>query len=163
MDYNETILKSIEDDGMTGKHLTFNLGDAEYAIEIKYVTEIIGIQKITGVPDMPEFVKGVINLRGKVIPVIDIRRRFGFEAREYDERTCINVVNINGVSVGLIVDSVKEVLDIPASQIDPAPNIKKGTESRFIQGLGKIGNSVKIILDINNILYADEFELITKH
>ncbi len=100
-------------------------------------------------------IKGVINLKGKVIPVIDVRRRFGFEPREYDERTCINVVQINDVAVGLIVDSVREVLDIAADQIDPPPNIRKGTENRYIQGLGKVGDRVKIILDINKFLFTE--------
>jgi purine-binding chemotaxis protein CheW len=150
-----------EEDTQEGKFLTFPIGKEEYCIEIRFVTEIIGIQKITDLPDMPAYVKGVINLRGKVIPVIDVRLRFGFEERDYDERTCIVVVNINEVAVGLIVDSVREVLDIPAGQIDPPPSVRKGAESRYIQGLGKVGDDVKIILDVNKLLFEEELEKLT--
>jgi purine-binding chemotaxis protein CheW len=150
-----------EEDTQEGKFLTFPIGKEEYGIEIRFVTEIIGIQKITDLPDMPAYVKGVINLRGKVIPVIDVRLRFGFEERDYDERTCIVVVNINEVAVGLIVDSVREVLDIPAGQIDPPPSVRKGAESRYIQGLGKVGDDVKIILDVNKLLFEEELEKLT--
>ena len=149
-----------EEDTQEGKFLTFSMGKEEYGIEIRFVTEIIGIQKITDLPDMPAYVKGVINLRGKVIPVIDVRLRFGFEERDYDERTCIVVVNINELSVGMIVDSVREVLDIPANQIDPPPSVRKGHESRYIQGLGKVGNDVKIILEIQKLLFDEELEQI---
>jgi purine-binding chemotaxis protein CheW len=156
----ETQEQLADADLMVGKHLTFSLGNEEYAIEIKHVTEIIGIQKITHLPDLPEFLMGVINLRGKVIPVIDVRRRFGFEPRAYDERTCINVVRINDVTVGLIVDSVSEVLDIPAEQIDPAPEVRSKSGRHYIQGLGKIGENVKIILDLDHFLFADELEAV---
>ncbi len=148
------------EDTQEGKFLTFPIGKEEFAIEIRYVTEIIGIQKITDLPDMPDFIKGVINLRGKVIPVIDVRMRFGLEKREYDERTCIVVVRINAISVGLIVDSVKEVIDIAGSQIDPPPSVNKGSESRFIQGLGKVDDEVKIILDVDQLLFEEELEQI---
>ncbi len=140
-----------EEDTQEGKFLTFPIGKEEYGIEIRFVTEIIGIQKITDLPDMPAYVKGVINLRGKVIPVIDVRLRFGFEERDYDERTCIVVVNINEVAV----------LDIPAGQIDPPPSVRKGAESRYIQGLGKVGDDVKIILDVNKLLFEEELEKLT--
>ena len=138
------------------KFLTFQIGKEEFAIGISHVIEIIGIQKITNLPNMPSHVKGVINLRGKVIPVIDIRLRFGMEERAYDDRTCIVVVNIDEVSVGFIVDQVKEVMDILTSNIDPPPSINKGKENRCVQGLGKVGESVKIILDVNKLLFEDE-------
>ena len=142
------------------KFLTFRVDKEEYGIEIEHVTEIIGIQRITELPDTPEFVKGVINLRGRVIPVIDVRQRFGFEKREYDERTCIIVVNINNVAVGLIVDSVREVIDIPSQQIDSPPAISRGSQSRFIQGLGKTDEKVIIILDMNELLFENELNQI---
>ncbi len=147
-----------EEDTQQDKYLTFQLDDTEYAIEIYYVTEIMGMQKITKLPEMPSFVKGVINLRGKVIPVVDVRLRFGFEDRAYDERTCIIVINIRESNVGLIVDSVKEVADIPSEQIEAAPKVKKGQESRFIQGLSKSGQNVKIILHMEKFLYDEELE-----
>jgi len=149
-----------QEDTQEGKYLTFRIGKEEYGIEIRYVTEIIGIQKVTDLPDTPEFVKGVINLRGKVIPVIDVRIRFEMPHRDYDERTCIVVVNINGTSVGLIVDSVSEVLDIPANDIEAPPKVNKGGGSRYIQGLGKVGESVKIILNIHRLLFEEELEQI---
>ncbi|MBW2303883.1 MAG: purine-binding chemotaxis protein CheW, partial [Deltaproteobacteria bacterium] len=120
---------------------------------IRHVTEIIGIQKITAVPDMPEFVKGVINLRGKVIPVLDMRKRFVLEEREYDERTCIVVVNVSGGAVGLVVDSVNEVADIPQEQIEPAPEINEENKNLMVQGLGKVGEEVKILLDVDRLIH----------
>ena len=147
-----------DEDTQKDKFLTFHLAGEDYGIEIAHVTEIIGIQKITEVPDMPDFVKGVINLRGKVIPVMDVRRRFNLEARDYDDRTCIIVVDIRGTAVGLVVDKVNEVADIPADQIEPPPMTKQGSASRFIQGIGKIGDEVKILLTIDRLLFDDELE-----
>ncbi|MEW6771585.1 MAG: chemotaxis protein CheW [Bacillota bacterium] len=144
------------EDTQEGKFLTFILGEEEYGIEIRHVTEIIGIQSITEVPDMPAHVKGVINLRGKVIPVMDVRLRFGMPERPYDDRTCIVVINIDGQAVGLVVDRVSEVLDIPKDDIEPPPAVKKGEGSRFIQGMGKVGEEVKILLDAHKLLYDDE-------
>jgi purine-binding chemotaxis protein CheW len=144
------------EDTQEGKFLTFILGEEEYGIEIRHVTEIIGIQSITEVPDMPAHVKGVINLRGKVIPVMDVRLRFGMPERPYDDRTCIVVINIDGQAVGLVVDRVSEVLDIPKDDIEPPPAVKRGEESRFVQGMGKVGDKVKILLDARKLLYNGE-------
>ncbi len=151
-----------QEDTQEGKFLTFSMGSEEYGIEIRYVTEIIGIQKVTDLPDMPSYVKGVINLRGKVIPVIDVRLRFDLEHRDYDERTCIIVVTINDMAVGLIVDSVSEVMDIPAGDIEPAPKVKRGEASRFICGLGKVEEEVKILLDITHLLFDSNIEEIAE-
>lgn len=160
---SEEILENQESqDIQEGKYLTFALGKEEYGIEIRNVTEIIGIQNVTDLPDMPDFVKGVINLRGKVIPVIDVRLRFGLEERSYDERTCIIVVNIREASVGLIVDSVSEVVDIPPGKIEPPPQVRKGKSSRFVAGLGHIDDEVKILLDIQNLLFEEEIEQISE-
>ncbi len=145
-----------------GQYLTFNIDKQEYCIEIKYVTEIVGIQKITDLPDVPKFIKGVINLRGKVIPVLDVRLRFGMKEREYDARTCIMVVNINKTSVGLVVDTVSEVMNIPEESIEEPPKVsKKADGNRFVLGLGKVGDEVKIILDTQKLLFEEEFEEIT--
>jgi len=154
-----SLLEELED-SQEGKYLSFLIGKEEYAVEIRYVTEIIGMQKITVLPDLPTFVKGVINLRGKVIPAVDVRLRFALEERSYDDRTCIIITRINDNSVGLIVDSVSEVLDIPQTQIDPPPRIRKGSESRFIKGLGKLENEVKIILDTHKLLFEEELDRI---
>jgi purine-binding chemotaxis protein CheW len=149
-------------DTQEGKYLTFVLGDEEYGIEIRNVTEIIGIQRITDLPDVPPYVQGVINLRGKVIPVVDVRIRFGLPEREYDERTCIIVININDISVGLIVDSVSEVLDIPDENIEPAPKINTGASSRYIQNLGKVRGNVIILLDLLKLFFDAEVDQMTK-
>ena len=151
-----------DEDTQEGKFLTFSLGKEEYGIAIRHVTEIIGIQAITDLPDTPAFVKGVINLRGKVIPVIDVRLRFNFQEKEYTDRTCFVVVTINGMTVGLIVDSVSEVIDIAADQIEPPPKVNQGVGSRYIQGLGKVGEHVKILLDINKLLFEQEREAIAE-
>ena len=150
-----------DEDAQKDKFLTFRVGEEDYGIDIRYVTEIIGIQKITEVPDMPGFVKGVINLRGKVIPVMDVRTRFSLESREYDDRTCIMVVNINDLSIGLIVDRVIEVMDIPESHIEPPPRMGIGVKSRYIKGMGKVGEEVKILLDVNKLLFEEELMQIT--
>lgn len=155
-----TVFSEENEDTQKDKFLTFHIAKEDYGIEIRHVTEIIGIQRITQIPSMPVFIKGVINLRGKVIPVMDIRSRFGLEEREYDDRTCIIVVNINNTSVGLVVDTVNEVADIPENDIEPAPNIQKDRNSDFIHGLGKVGNDVKILLNVNELLFDEELESI---
>jgi purine-binding chemotaxis protein CheW len=155
-----TLQENLDEDlydgnAMEGKFLTFHLADEDYGIAIQYVTEIIGIQKITEVPDMPDFVKGVINLRGRVIPVMDVRIRFAMLPRDYDDRTCIIVVNIDGQAIGLVVDKVNEVADIPEDQIEPPPNVSR-QGANYIYGIGKIDDEVKILLDINKLLYRSE-------
>ncbi|MCF6178738.1 MAG: chemotaxis protein CheW [Geopsychrobacter sp.] len=144
------------EDTQKDKYLTFHLAGEDYGIEIRYVIEIIGIQKITEVPDMPDFIRGVINLRGKVIPVMDVRARFSIEARDYDDRTCIIVVNIENTEVGLVVDEVSEVSDIPAKNVEPPPRTGKSTGNRCIQGMGKIGDDVKILLDVKELLFDEK-------
>ena len=150
-----------DEDTQKDKYLTFHIGTEDYGISIAYVTEIIGIQSITEIPEMPDFIKGVINLRGKVIPVMDVRTRFKLPPREYDERTCIIVVEIDGTSVGLVVDAVNEVADIPEDQVEAPPKSKRKGGS-YIQGIGKIDKEVKILLDVNKILYDEELESITE-
>ena len=149
-----------EEDTQKGKYLTFNLAKEDYGIEIKYVTEIIGIQRITAVPDMPDFLKGVINLRGKVIPVMDVRIRFSLPEREYDDRTCIVVVDIDGRAMGLVVDRMNEVQEIPDSQIEPPPRASS-QRGRYVQGMGKVGDEVKILLDVNRLLAEEELDALT--
>ena len=146
------------EDTQKDKFLTFHVAQEDYGFEIKYVTEIIGIQKITTVPSMPVFIKGVINLRGKVIPIMDIRSRFHLDSRDYDDRTCIIVVSVDKSLVGIVVDTVSEVLDIPPDDIGPAPKITKNIKDDLIQGLGKVGGEVKILLNINALLCEREVE-----
>jgi len=151
--WDEDLLEEDDEDTQEDKFLTFVLSREEFGIEIRYVMEIIGMQNITEVPDVPRYIKGVINLRGKIIPVMDVRLRFEMEERAYDERTCIIVICIDEQSVGLIVDRVSEVLDIPKSDIEPPPKGKRGENSRFIQGVGKAGEHVIIILNAHQLLF----------
>ena len=148
----------MEEDTQKGRFLTFSLGNESYGIEIKYVTEIIGIQTITEIPELPEYVKGVINLRGKIIPVMDVRLRFKKEAKEYNDRTCVIVIDINDISIGLIVDSVAEVLTIPEEDIVEPPKMNKSFSNRYIKNIGKVGNGVKLLLDCEKLLTEDELE-----
>ncbi|ADH85363.1 chemotaxis protein CheW [Desulfurivibrio alkaliphilus] len=149
-----------DEDTQKDKYLTFHLHGEDYGLEIRFVTEIIGIQKITKVPDMPHFLMGIINLRGKVIPVMDVRLRFKLPEREYDERTCIIVVDIEGTAIGLVVDQVQEVVDIPEDQVEPPPESRRGKSSPFLQGMGKIGKEVKILLNVEKLLYDEQLESI---
>lgn len=141
-----------EEDTQRGKYLTFQLGSDIFGIEIKFVTEIIGIQSITYVPQVPSYVKGIINLRGKIIPVIDMRLKFKKPVIEYDDRTCIIVIEIENISIGLIVDRVTEVLNISDDSIVPPPNYKSGYQNKYINGIGKVGNDIKMLLDCEMIV-----------
>lgn len=148
------------EDTQEDKYLTFVLNREEYGIEIKHVIEIIGIQNITSVPDMPLYIKGVINLRGKVIPVMDVRMRFSISEQAYNERTCIIVITVNEQLVGLIVDEVSEVLDIPKSSVEPPPKVSRGAGNKFVHGMGKVGDAVKILLNADKLLFEEDLEKI---
>ena len=147
---NKTLLEK------EGKYLTFALANEEYGLEILKVREIIGYMDITAVPQTPSYVKGVINLRGQVIPVIDLRAKFGMQTAEVTEETCIIVVetsqNNRKFSTGIVVDRVQEVLDISGENIEDAPQFDSSVNTNFILGMGKIGDSVKILLDIDKVL-----------
>jgi len=152
-----------DDDENTQEHkyLLFNLGTEVYGINISNVTGIEEMQKITEVPDMPDYIRGVINLRGSVIPVMDLRLRFGMDGREYDDRTCIIIVKIDTSTIGFIVDTVAEVHDIFPPDIEPAPNFKSASgKEQYISGLGKIGEEVKILLDVQKILFKEDMDAI---
>lgn len=138
-----------------GKYLTFLLDDEEYGVEILKVREIINLMDITSVPQTPEFVEGVINLRGKVIPVIDLRTKFGLQRAEYNDQTCIIVVDV-GMMMGIIVDTVREVHDIPSNDIEPPPHLGGSVDTSFILGMGKVKDEVKILLDIDKVLTSEE-------
>lgn len=148
----------LEEDTQKDRYLTFLLGNECYGIEIKYVTEIIGIQAITQIPELPGYVKGIINLRGKIIPVIDVRIRFRKEPKEYNDRTCVIVVDIKELSIGLIVDSVAEVLTIPEQDIVDPPQMNKGMGNKYINKIGKAGNAVKLLLDCEKLLSENDYE-----
>jgi len=144
-------LENMEEDTQKGRFLTFQIHSEVYGIEIKYVTEIIGIQPITEVPELPDYIRGIINLRGKIIPVMDVRLRFKKEEAEYSDRTCVIVIDVGTVSIGLIVDRVSEVLTIPDEEIVEPPDIKQGG-NRYIKGIGKVGEQVKLLLDCDKLL-----------
>jgi purine-binding chemotaxis protein CheW len=139
-----------------GKYLTFSLDGEEYGLEILKVREIIGMMDITSVPRTPSFVKGVINLRGKVIPVIDLRLKFGMPAAEQTEETCIIVVDVGKVEMGIIVDKVSEVLDIASDEIEDAPSFGVDVDTDFILGMGKAQGNVTILLNIGRVLTGAE-------
>ena len=146
--------------GREGKYLTFTLDREEYGIGILKIKEIIGMMPVTSVPQTPDFVKGVINLRGKVIPIMDLRLRFGLPAADYDERTCIIVVEIRGskraFQIGIVVDSVSEVLNIEAAAIENTPAFGAQLDTEFILGMAKMEGGVKILLDIDRVLNDED-------
>lgn len=142
-----------------GKYLTFVLGQEEYGIGIMHVREIIGMMAITAVPQTPDFVKGVINLRGKVIPVIDLRLKFGLPEVQHTAETCVIVVEVRQSQMGVIVDTVREVMDIEDGQIEDPPRFGTKVDTEFILGMGKVGNKVEILLDIGKVLTSEEMVL----
>jgi purine-binding chemotaxis protein CheW len=139
-------------DSRSGKYLTFVLAGEEYGLEILKVREIIGLMSITAVPGMPEFVLGVINLRGKVIPVVDLRLKFGMPTQEHTSETCIIVVDVGGSLIGVLVDRVSEVLDIHSEDIEDAPQVGDSIQDSFILGMAKAKGRVKILLEIERVL-----------
>lgn len=147
---------------LAGKYLTFKLADEEYGLPIMKVQEIIGLMPVTKVPRVPEYVRGVINLRGRIHPTIDLRLKFGIVAKEDTERTCIIVVEVESVkgnvNMGIIVDEVAEVLDIKSSEIDVTPDFGTSINTAFILGLGVVKGDVKMLLDIDKILSTQEVE-----
>lgn len=159
-DNGALLLDDDDIDTMTNKYLVFKLCSENYGIDIQYVKEIIELQKIISIPDMPEYIRGVINLRGMVIPVMDLRRRFHKETKDFDDRTCIIVINIFDKNTGLIVDSVDEVVDIPEANIEPPPNYSSDLKSKnFIKGIGKFNNELKIILDLEKMIKEEDLDV----
>ena len=149
-----------------GKYLTFSLAGEEYGIGILKIKEIIGMMSITPVPRTPSYVKGVINLRGKVIPVVDLRLKFGMEEASYTERTCIIVVEIGSqagsVLIGIVVDSVSEVLNIKATDIEETPAFGARLDTDYILGMAKMNGGVKILLDIDKVLTVEEVQVLDR-
>ena len=142
-----------------GKYLTFALAQEEYGVPVLKVREIIKIMDITGVPQVPAHVKGVINLRGKVIPIVDLRLKFGLPTQDYTERTCIIVVEVEmqarRVMLGMIVDYVSEVLNIATDEIEPMPDFGERVDTEYMRGVAKIKGTVKLLLDLDKVLQAD--------
>ena len=149
-------------DDRAGKYLVFHLGNEEFGIRVLKVREIMGIQEITAVPQMPAHVKGVINLRGKIIPVIDLRLKFRLPAAEYTQRTCIIVTQVQGEAsqlvMGVVVDGVSEVLNLSAAEIEDTPDFGEGFAGRYLLGMAKVKGKVKILLDIDQVLSTQELQ-----
>lgn len=149
-------------EGCAGKYLAFNLGREEFGVQVLKVREIIGVQDITAVPNTPNYLKGVINLRGKVIPVVDLRAKFGLEQIAYTKRTCIIVVQVVGVNgvilIGVVVDGVSEVLDIKPQDFENTPDFGTGNTVPYILGMAKMKDGVKMLLDISTVLSQQEFQ-----
>jgi purine-binding chemotaxis protein CheW len=163
---NATLEKTDVGEQLAGKYLTFKLAEEEYGLEILKVQEIIQMQAVTRVPRTPDYVRGVINLRGKVIPVVDLRKKFSLDSSKDTEKTCIIVVQIaqgdTRVTMGIIIDEVKEVLDIKAENIEETPSFGATIDTDFILGMGKIGTNVKILLDIDKVMSAQDLNAIKK-
>jgi len=147
-------------DKQRNKYVTFKSGNEYFGLKIEYVSEIIVYQEITEIPESEDYIKGLINLRGKIIPVIDVRIRFKQEPMEYTDRTCIVIVNVNDRVVGLIVEKIAEVVEIKEEDILPPPKVVIGGEdklqNRYVYGIGKVGDSVKLLLDPERILKDDD-------
>lgn len=143
--------------------VTFHIDQEEFGVDILRVQEIIRTMDITKVPRAPEFVEGVVNLRGKVIPILDLRKRFGMSERKYDSRTRIIVIELDGVIVGFIVDSVSEVLRIQADTVEEPPAIVSGIDSEFISGVGKLSDRLLILIDLDRLMSRDEMRSLVSH
>ena len=146
---------------LRGRFITFAVGREMYGIEIRYVTEIVGIQPITVLPETPEHIKGVINLRGEIIPVVDMRLKFKKEPKAYTDRTCIIVIDTKDISAGLIVDEVSEVLAIDDGDISPPPAFAQTNSGRYISGIGKVDGHVKILLNSQALFSREENHIIS--
>lgn len=162
MDFDLQGLEKIEDEVQKSQYLIFNLDTDYYGIDIKNVTEIIGIEKITPVPELPDYVKGIISLRGKIIPVIDVRTRFKMSEIEYNDRTCVIIVDLKGIAVGLIVDGVSEVLSFSENDIVPPPGIGSNERNKYLMGIGKVGSEVRLLIDCDELLNDEETDKLIK-
>jgi purine-binding chemotaxis protein CheW len=157
---NPTTADAAKTDPRAGKYLTFQLGKEEFAVQVLHVREIMGVQEITAVPQMPYHVKGVLNLRGKVIPVVDLRLKFGMPETEYTQRTCIIVTQVQGESgavlMGIVVDGVSEVLNLAGSEIEDTPDFGEEYSGGYLLGMAKVKGKVKILLDIERVLSTQD-------
>lgn len=167
MTETETMESAVElGERLKGKYLTFMLGKEEYGIEILKVHQIIQMQEVTRVPKTPVYVRGVINLRGRVIPVIDLRLKFGMQSQEDTEKTCIIVAQIemegHSITMGTIIDEVREVLEITAEDIEETPSFGDSVDTQFIMGMAKLGERVKMLLDMDKVLSAHELHSLSK-
>ncbi|MCM1038044.1 MAG: chemotaxis protein CheW [Ruminococcus sp.] len=153
---------SSESDTQKGKYMTFKSGNEYFGLAIQYVNEIIQLQAITAIPETEDYIKGLINLRGKVIPVVDVRLRFKQEPFEYNDRTCIIVINIKSMMVGLIVEKIAEVVEIKEDNILPPPSVGRAdkVQNKYVYGIGKVGDAVKLLLDPDKLLNDEDLSVV---
>jgi purine-binding chemotaxis protein CheW len=158
----DTALNLLEqaEDTMKGRFLTFDLGEEVFGIGIHHVTEIIGLQTINKLPEMPDYIQGIINLRGKIVPVIDMGMKFRRPKKDYSDRTCIIVIETQHLTAGLIVDHVAEVMAIDDSNIAPPPELESGINCRYLNGVGKVNGEVVILLDCEQLFNDEETQII---
>ena len=152
---------SEQQDSLKEKYVTFMSGHEYFGLKIEYVNEIIVLQEITAIPESEDYIKGLINLRGKIIPVIDVRLRFKQEPIEYTDRTCIIVINVQSTVVGLIVEKIAEVVEIPEENLLPSPSIGHNdkTKDRYVYAIGKVGDSVKLLLDPDKLISDEDLSM----
>ena len=170
MEETSALMRQVEDgqtasdehDTQKGKYMTFKSGNEYFGLEIQYVNEIIQLQPITAIPETEDYIKGLINLRGKVIPVVDVRLRFKQEPFEYNDRTCIIVINVKGMMVGLIIEKIAEVVEIKEDNILPPPSIGRADKAhhKYVYGIGKVGDSVKLLLDPDKLLNDEDLSVV---
>ena len=159
----DALLETEEGLSAIGTHqfMTFKSGTEYYGIELKYVNEIMGIQPITEIPEVEDYIKGLINLRGKIVPVIDVRTRFKQKPLEYNDRTCIIIVDVKGTVIGLIVETIADVVTIKDEDIDPPPAMGTGkVRNKYVYGLGKTGDSVKLLLNPEKLIRDEDIQAI---
>lgn len=149
-------------DAMKGRFLTFLVGEETYGIEIQNIVEIVKLQPITEMPEMPDYMKGIINLRGSIIPAMDARLRFKKPKKDYTNRVCVIIINLNGASIGLIVDCVSEVLAIPEKDIAKNPNISTRSGQSYVKSIGKLDKQIVLLIDCERLLNVDELEAVSK-
>lgn len=159
---DESNASSSEHDAQKGKYMTFKSGNEYFALKIQYVSEIICFQAITPIPETEDYIKGLINLRGKIIPVIDVRLRFKQEPLGYDDRTCIMVINVKSTVVGLIIEKIAEVVEIQEENILPPPRVGKAdkTQNKYVYGIGRVGNTVKLLLDPDKLINDEDLSAV---
>ena len=158
----EGTVVSAKKDTQKGKYMTFKSGNEYFGLEIRYVNTIIQLQSVTKIPETEDYIKGLINLRGKVIPVIDVRLRFKQPELDYNDRTCIIVINVKSMMVGLIVEQIAEVVEIADDNILPPPTIGRGDKghNKYVYGIGKVGDTVKLLLDPDKLLNDEDLSIV---
>ncbi|MFA5340358.1 MAG: chemotaxis protein CheW [Clostridia bacterium] len=160
LNYKNDLLNEMNENSSRDMYLTFKIEEEEYGFDISSVTEIVGMQPVTPIPEAANYIKGIINLRGRIIPVIDLRLKFGKPEKEYNERTCIIVISYGDMTIGFIVDNVSEVITLKEDQLVPLPSYGKDLTSNYVKTIGKADNGIKLLLDCNRIIRSDELNII---